>query len=152
VWDATCSDTLCKSYILILLTSRTGAAAAKAEKKKRDLYSQLPNQYTLRPFVVETLGSFGYDVLQLLRQVGRRLRAESGDARKATWLTQRISVAIQRGNAASVLASLPRPPQVSKIVIIPEIFKNTPNLLPCFQLEVESNWLYANCQYTFSEF
>jgi hypothetical protein len=78
----------CKSYIL--LTSRTGAAAAKAENKKRDLYSQLPNQYTLRPFVVETLGSLGYDVLQLLRQVGGRLRAESGDARKATWLTQRI--------------------------------------------------------------
>ncbi len=99
VWDATCSDTLCKSYIS--LTSRSpGAAAAKAEKKKRDLYSQLPS-----------LGSFGDDALQLVRQLGGRLRAESGDARKTTWLTQRISVAIQRGNAASVLASLPRPPK-----------------------------------------
>ncbi len=54
-----------------------------------------------------SLGSFGDDTLQLVPQ----LRAESGDAREATWLTQRIiSVAIQRGNAASVLPSQPLPP------------------------------------------
>jgi hypothetical protein len=106
VWDATCSDTLCKSYVS--LTSRTaGAAAAKAENKKRALYSQLPTQYTLCPFAVETLGSFGDDAMQLVRELGARLRQSSGDAREKTWLTQRISVAIQRGNAASILATMP---------------------------------------------
>ncbi len=36
------------------ITSCTaGAAAAKAEKKKRDLYALLPNQYQFVPFAVE---------------------------------------------------------------------------------------------------
>ncbi len=61
---------------------------------------------------METLGSFGDDALQLVRQLSGRLRAESGDPREPTWLTQRISVTIQRGNAASVLASLPRPSNI----------------------------------------
>jgi hypothetical protein len=40
---------------------------------------------------MKILGSFGYgyDALQLVRQLGGRLRAESGDARETTWLTQR---------------------------------------------------------------
>jgi hypothetical protein len=105
VWDATCVDTLCKSYIPS--TSRiAGAAAAKAEKKKKDLYSNLPNQYIFCPFAVETLGTFGDEALQLVSELGGRLRNTTGDAREKTWLIQRISVAIQRGNAASVLATI----------------------------------------------
>ncbi len=69
--------------------------------------SQLPSQYTLCPFAVETLGSCGDEALQRVRELGGRLRAASGDAQETTWLTQRISVAIQRGNAASVLATMP---------------------------------------------
>ncbi len=58
VWDATCVDTLCKTYVPI--TARTaGAAAAKAEKKKRDLYALLPHQYQFLLFAVETIGPFG---------------------------------------------------------------------------------------------
>jgi hypothetical protein len=106
VWDATCVDTLCKSYLPS--TSRiAGAAAAKAEKKKKDLYSNLPNQYLFCPFAVETLGTFGEEALQLVNELGGRLRNATGDAREKTWLIQRISVAIQRGNAASVLATIP---------------------------------------------
>jgi hypothetical protein len=106
VWDATCVDTLCKSYLSS--TSHTaGAAAAKAEKKKKDLYSNLPNQYIFCPFAVETLGTFGEEALQLVSELGGRLRSTTGDAREKTWLIQRISVAIQRGNAASVLATIP---------------------------------------------
>jgi hypothetical protein len=106
VWDATCVDTLCKSYIPS--TSRfAGAAAAKAEQKKKDLYSNLPNQYLFCPFAVETLGTFGEEALELVSELGRRLRNTTGDPREKTWLIQRISVAIQRGNAASVLATIP---------------------------------------------
>jgi hypothetical protein len=54
VWNATCVDTICKSYVSASCHT-AGAAAAKAEKKKRDLYSQLPNQYLFCPFAVETL-------------------------------------------------------------------------------------------------
>jgi hypothetical protein len=106
VWDATCADTLCKSYISLTSLS-SGAAAAKAEKKKKDLYAELPKQYLFCPFAVETLGSFGEEALQLVRELGGRLRATTGDSRETSWLFQRISVAIQRGNSASILATIP---------------------------------------------
>jgi hypothetical protein len=80
----------------------------KAEKKKKDLYSNLPNQYIFCPFAVETLDTFGKEALQLVSELGgRRSGSTTGDAQEKTWLIQRISVAIQRGNAASVLATIP---------------------------------------------
>jgi hypothetical protein len=81
--------------------------AGKAEKKKKDLYFNLPSQYLFCPFAVDTLGSFGEEVLQLVSELGGRLRSTTGDAREKAWLIQRISVAIQRGNAASVLGTIP---------------------------------------------
>jgi hypothetical protein len=106
VRDATCVDTLCKNNLPS--TSRTaGAAAEISEKKKKDLYSNLPSQYLFCPFAVETLGSFGEEALQLVRELGGLLRSTTGNAREKTWLIQRISVASQRGNSASVLGTIP---------------------------------------------
>ncbi len=63
-----CTDTLCKSNVSS--TSRTpGAAAAKSENKKRDVYSELPFQYTFCPFAVETLGTFGEEALKLIHMI-----------------------------------------------------------------------------------
>jgi hypothetical protein len=59
------------------------------------------------PFAIETLGTFGEEALQQVNELRGRLRNTFGDAREKTWLIQRISVAIQRGNAASVLATIP---------------------------------------------
>ncbi len=71
------------------------------------MYSNLPSQYLFCHFAVETLGNFGKEALQLVSELEGRLRSTTGDAREKTWLIQRISVAIQRGNAASVLATIP---------------------------------------------
>jgi hypothetical protein len=106
VWDATCVDTLCKSYVPAT-AKNSGAAAARAEKKKTDLYAQLPSQYQFVPFAVETLGPIGEAAQKFIRELGGRLRATTGEPRETTWLIQRISLAIQRGNAASVLATIP---------------------------------------------
>jgi hypothetical protein len=92
-------------YLLNLPFIRSGAA--KVEKKKKHLYAELPNQYLFCPFAVETLGSFGEEALELVRELGDRLCATTGDPRKTAWLFQRISVAIQRGNSASTLATIP---------------------------------------------
>ena len=59
------------------------------------------------PFAVETLGPFGEDALKLVKELGGRLHASSGESRSTSFLKQRISLAIQRGNAASVLATIP---------------------------------------------
>jgi hypothetical protein len=56
---------------------------------------------------VETLGTFGEEALQLVNELGGRHLNTTGDAREKMWLIQRISVAIQWGNVARVLAATP---------------------------------------------
>ena len=41
-----------------------------------------------------------------MKELGHRLRLLSGEANSFAYLTQRLSVAIQRGNAASVLGRI----------------------------------------------
>jgi hypothetical protein len=92
VWDATCVDTLCKSYVPAT-AKNPGAAAARAEKKKTDLYAQIPSQYQFVPF--ETLGPVREASHKLIRELGGRLRATTGEPRETTWVIQRISLARQ---------------------------------------------------------
>lgn len=106
VWDATCVDTLCKSHVPVTSIS-AGAAASKAEKKKRTTYKDLPEQYRFCPFAVETTGVFGKEASDLVKDLGRRLFSTTGEPRSTSYLIQRIAVAIQRGNAASVIATTP---------------------------------------------
>ena len=44
--------------------------------------------------------------MALLREVGHRVAAETGEPRSTDYLLQRLSVAVQRGNCASVLGSI----------------------------------------------
>jgi hypothetical protein len=106
LWDATCVDTLAASYLQT--TSRQAGAAAKAaETKKHQKYRAVADQYQFCPFAVETLGPFGEDARTLTEDLGRRLRQATGEPRSRYFLVQRISIAIQRGNAASILGTLP---------------------------------------------
>ena len=47
------------------------------------------------------------DGLSFIRELGRRLTAITGDPRETTFLLQRISVAVQLGNVASIMGTLP---------------------------------------------
>jgi len=49
--------------------------AAAAESRKRVRYAAMPAHYSFRPFAVETMGSFGEDALQLVKELGGRLQA-----------------------------------------------------------------------------
>ena len=40
-----------------------------------------------------------------MKDLGRRLTARTGDKRETVWLAQRVSVAVARGKAVSVLAT-----------------------------------------------
>ena len=53
VWDATCPDTFAPSYITSA-TSRAGAVAAQAEKKKRSKYSHLDPSHVFVSVAIET--------------------------------------------------------------------------------------------------
>ena len=106
LWDATCVDTLARSYLHS--TSRVvGSAASGAESRKFKRYEQVASLYTFCPFAVETLGPFGEEALKLVKELGRRIQESSGEIRSTSFLIQRISVAIQRGNSASILATVP---------------------------------------------
>ena len=106
VWDATTPDTLAASH-LQSTRSTAGAAAAHAAALKLQKYSALIATHIVVPIAVETLGAWNAEGLDFIRELGRRTALITSDSRETAFLLQRISVAVQRGNAASCLGSLP---------------------------------------------
>lgn len=106
-WDFTCCSTLASSNLEF---SIQGAAkmAEKAEKLKATKYSNLNDSLIFVPICIETLGTFGPSASTFLSNIGKRLIASTGDIRSASYLHQSISMAVQRGNAISVLGTLPK--------------------------------------------
>jgi len=80
-----------------------------AEGKKRAKYGELTRSgdYLFVPIAVETLGAWGPAALEICDEIGGRIRRCTGEVRSTAFLKQRMAVAIQKGNAASVLGTLP---------------------------------------------
>ena len=102
VWDATCPDTLAPSHST-LATREAGAVAADAEHKKTQKYMHLLPTCHFIPVAVETLGVFGKAAHSLFRDITHRVKLVTEDDLTHQHFVQRIAVAVQRGNAASVL-------------------------------------------------
>ncbi|KAJ4448474.1 hypothetical protein ANN_10490 [Periplaneta americana] len=86
---------------------RRAASAAELDvKNKVNKYAHLLDNYIFVPFAVETFGPWSHDAEVLVSQIGQILISITGDPRCTTYLRQRLSVAIQRGNAMSVLGTL----------------------------------------------
>ena len=105
VWDATCPNTYAPSHIS-LATREAGAVAAHAEQRKRSKYAELETSYHFAPVAIKNTGVCGPEALQFLCELGHRLKVETGEPRSLQFLFQRISVAMQRGNAAAVLGTV----------------------------------------------
>ena len=101
VWDFTCPDTLAISH----LHRASIAACTVADDRKRAKYTALCDQYCFVPVAVETLGALGEEAATFLRDIGRRIAVAAGEPRSTQFLFQRLSIAIQRGNAASVVGT-----------------------------------------------
>ena len=84
---------------------QAGSAATAASERKSAKYSSLSSSHVFVPVAVETLGPLA-DEAQLLAEIGRRAMLCAADPREATFLYQRISVAIQRFNAVCLGNSL----------------------------------------------
>ena len=52
---------------------------------------------------IETSGAVGPRSKSFLRELGRRLHKETGEPNSSSYLLQRLSVAVQRGNAVAIL-------------------------------------------------
>ena len=106
VWDATVVDSLASSYRAVAVTS-SGAVAAGAEVRKESKYCQLSHSYHFVPLAIESLGAIGPKSWSLVRDLGRRIMNYSGEARSFSFLLQRLSVTIQRGNSILIRSTLP---------------------------------------------
>jgi hypothetical protein len=106
LWDFTCPDTLAPSHLASTCIS-AGAAASKAERQKEIKYNELSSTYIFQPIAVETLGAWSNNSLKFIRKLGSKLTEHSGEKRATSYLLQAISMAIQRGNAISIMATVP---------------------------------------------
>src|SRR6267154_2315242 len=70
-------------------------------------YDELTQTHIFVPVAVETLGAWCQEGLNWLEEIGRRVSRVTGDLRETFFLFQRLSVAVQKGNAASVRGTLP---------------------------------------------
>ena len=104
-WDATVVDSLAESHLK--RTVHTAGAAAKfAAECKVQKYTNLSRSLFFVRIAVETLGPLCASGAKFISELGLRVASNSGDPRESSFLFQRISITIQRGNAAAVLASL----------------------------------------------
>eukprot|EP00731_Ephydatia_muelleri_P014840 Em0008g560a len=105
VWDATCPDTYAPSYSTIA-AQQAGAVGQQTEDKKAQKYKHLSSHHFFTPVAIETSGVYGPRTANFLKELGHRLRQVSGEASSFHYLAQRLSVAIQRGNSASVMGTM----------------------------------------------
>jgi hypothetical protein len=104
IWDATCTDTFAASN-LITSANNPASAASRAEKRKIHKYRALSDRYIFSPVSVETSGVLGPETISFLSCLGSKAAKRSGDKCETTWLYQRISLAILRGNCFSIVSA-----------------------------------------------
>ena len=104
IWDATCTDTFCPTA-LNKSACAPGSAADGAEERKEAHYASLSERFRFVPVAIETAGVYGKKTEAFISKLGGRMAAATGDARERAWLRQRLSIAVVRGNAASILAT-----------------------------------------------
>ena len=120
LWDFTCSDTLAPSH---LATSVRGAGrlADSSEALKRRKYSSLTATFHFSPVCVETLGAWGSSARELIRRIGSRVMERTGDVRATQFLIQHVSLDVQRGNVASVMATIPPSSDWAEFISLPPL-------------------------------
>ena len=102
-WDATVSDTLVPSYLALSIHS--AVAEVEADRKRRK-YSCISGTHHFIPVAVETLGPICSEGASFLSEIAEKISRTTGEQREKSFLFQRISVAIQRGNAAAFHGTL----------------------------------------------
>ena len=113
-WDFTCRDSLCQSHVSGT-SKEAGNAAKQAESLKLRHYEELTQNFTVIPVATETMGSWGPMGLKFVKEIGSRIAAMTGEKRSTHYLFQAISMAIQRGNVASILGTAPPQKQMDEI-------------------------------------
>ena len=78
------------------------------EHMKHVKYAHLHSSHLFVLVAIETFGVMGPEVRLFCQELGRRITAATLDPLFHQHLLQCVSIAVQRGNAAAVLGTLPR--------------------------------------------
>ena len=105
VWDYTCSCTLAPSHIPVSSVA-AGKIAERKEEAKLAKYSGLSRDYEVLPICVETLGAFGPSAASFFQDIGKKIVMKTVEKRASAFLRQSVGMAIQRGNALSVMGTV----------------------------------------------
>ena len=103
-WDSTCVNTYAETA-LNHSALEPGAAASTAEESKRRKYRGLTDRFIFAPLGFETSGVFGPEAHKTIKDIGARLKRQTGEPKETLWLYQRLGLSIQRGNAATIIAA-----------------------------------------------
>ena len=116
-WDVTVPDTFTESHLSSTDTAIEQRAAAKqAADNKIAKYRGLDSTHIFLPVDIKTAGSWSQQAVELVQEIGRRTTVITEDSREITFLFQRLSVALQRGNAVSFLGTFPH--DLSAVAVI----------------------------------
>jgi len=99
VWEVTVVGTTAESYVAAAARGR-GEVAEMAATRKCQKYPELSMAYLFLPIAVETLGPMNDSAHEFFEILGRKMAGVSGDSREVSFLFQRLSVIVQRFNAA----------------------------------------------------
>ena len=80
--------------------------AGLAEEKNIDEYTSLGMGYSFTPVAIKTSEATGKRSFTFVKELGYRVRQCTSVVKERACLLQRLSVAVQRGNMASVLGSV----------------------------------------------
>jgi len=103
-WDITVPDTYAESHLQDT-ACRPGAAADKAAANKSSKYCDLAGTQLFFPVANETAGTWNQMAVELVQEIGRLITLVTEDSRERVFLFQRLSIALQRGNAVSFLST-----------------------------------------------
>jgi hypothetical protein len=88
-------------------------------KRKYSKYSSIiSSNNVFKGLAFETLGPWCKETIDFINVIGNRLIAESGDRKSKKFLFERISLAIQHGNAASIRGTFPDSAILSEIFVL----------------------------------
>ena len=105
-WDVTIPDTYANSYIADTATTASAAANGAADNKTAK-YRELARTHQFAPIAIETRGAWNEKAVKFISEVERRITEVTNEQQETMFLFQRISVALQRGNAIAFRNTFP---------------------------------------------
>jgi len=117
VWDISVPDTYAESH-LHDTACRPGATADKAAANKSSRYRDLAGTHLFFPVAIETAGTWNQMAIELVQEIGRRITLVTEDTRETVFLFQRLSIALQWGNAVSFHSTFTTEHRVNGAVVL----------------------------------